>query len=125
MLSTQKDLGRFSSNYKDYTTQEDEQHRYQKCLQGHWLNKLCPLMPPPNTRIKYLLAHGLIRETTQSSPEGVSEALSQRLTKDSDWKWSEEKLCTKQGEPQMWQGPINNEMAIFPVLPSLSVKALL
>lgn len=46
-------------------------------------------MPPPNTRNKYLLAHGLMSKTTVGSLEGVSEAVIQA---DSLlWKWSEEK----------------------------------
>lgn len=59
-------------------------------------------MPPPNSRNKYLLAHGLRSKTTVGSPEAVSEAVIQA---DSLlWKWSQEqkkKGALQQGESQM------------------------
>lgn len=71
-------------------------------------------MPPPNTRGKYLLAHGLISKTTLGYLEAVSEALSRPRGSQTVWcgltalcgsglRKTKNEGAQQQGESQMWQ----------------------
>ena len=73
-------------------------------------------MPPPNTRGKYLLAHGLVSKTTLGYLEAVSEAMSRPRGSQTVWcgltalcgsglRKTEKEGVQQQGESQMWQDP--------------------